>query len=45
MSQIPTGWLMKIEGLGETPLTTGFNDDRWYTKVGIPLVKVSKQGI
>jgi hypothetical protein len=32
MSQIPIVWLMKIEGLEETPLTTGFYDDRWYTK-------------
>ena len=27
----PIGWLMKKEGLGETPLTAGFYDDRWYT--------------
>ena len=30
MSQIPIGWLMKIEGFEETHLTTGFYDDRWY---------------
>ena len=27
----PIGWLMKKEGFEETPLTTGFYDDRWYT--------------
>jgi hypothetical protein len=28
-----SGWLMKIEGFVEdSPLTTGFYDDRWYTK-------------
>ena len=32
MSQIPIGWLMKIDGFEETPLTTGFYDYRWYTK-------------
>ena len=32
MSQIPIGWLMQKEGVGETPLTTGLFDDRWYTK-------------
>ena len=32
MSQIPIGWLMKKGGFEETPLTTGFYDDRWYTK-------------
>ena len=32
MSQIPIGWLIFIEGFEETPLTTGFYDDRWYTK-------------
>jgi hypothetical protein len=32
MSQIPIGWLMKKEGVGETPLTSGLFDDRWYTK-------------
>jgi hypothetical protein len=31
MSQIPIGWLMKIEGFEESPLTTGLFDDRWYT--------------
>jgi hypothetical protein len=25
----PIGWLMKKEGFGETPLTTGLFEDRW----------------
>jgi hypothetical protein len=31
MSQNPTGCLLKKEGAEETPLTTGFYDDIWYT--------------
>ena len=29
----PIGWLISIRGFEETPLTTGFYDDRWYMMV------------